>query len=269
MLACVASNSGSMENDPNHTGGSSSSSSHQVEVDLLSRNTALERVSKHWFSTKKRLETTQSEYYKVASDKEKRDAMPDLDKMLKKLGFSSYAEFKTLYRNLYCAQLKIIDDFWKIAYSEKNGKILKITINSIPNIDQDPFYSHIFQKMPDTIFANDSRYFPSGSHNKIIDDLKFVLVNEGALRQYNLREIILDPNLPVDLFPTLFKELIQLCRALDSLNTPLNTAHFADDAVIDSALQAYRSFQEEHGYYQDGANLRASCKAINDQIQTR
>ena len=191
--------------------------------------------------------------------------MPDLDKMLKKLGLSSYAEFKTRYINLFRAQIKIIDDFSKIAYlekKEKNGKILKITINSIHNMDQDPLYSHIFKKMPDMIFTNDSHYFDSGSHNNIIDNLKSALGYEDTLRQYHLREIILNyPDLPVDLFPTLLKELIQLCRALYSLDTALNTAHFADDAVIDSALQAYRSFQEEHpGHYQDGANLRASSK---------
>ena len=153
---------------------------------------ALKSVWKHWFSTKERLQTTQVEYYKVASNEKKRDAMPDLDKMLKKLGLSSYAEFKTRYINLFRAQIKIIDDFSKIAYLEKNGKILKITINSIHNIDQDPLYSHIFKKMPDMIFTNDSHYFDSGSHNNIIDNLKSALGYEDMLRQYDLREIILN-----------------------------------------------------------------------------
>ena len=275
LLACLTSNSASIEDDPyyKHTGGSSGSSciagdecygascsseapefpiSKYTEQSIFSnsvvattRDKALKCTLYNYFL---KFKLCQTKYYKLTA----------LKNMLSKSDFTSYIEYKNFILDCFSRFVSIRDIYYspfshlilsELTYNEINTSFSNM--NFLRKMPQK--YSLKFNKMLNRTSINTIHVInPDSCSYKIVDELLLAL---NSNKMDDIAKIILNPDLPVDLFPTVTKKLIEEYRNLHNFG-----AAFENDSEIDVFLKAY---QENPYHSRDVANLRASSKGIN------
>jgi hypothetical protein len=252
------------------------------------RDEALERVLDNHFPQfrfpkfKQELQAAQDAYHTAVPTIEKRSAISALDKMLNKLGpsYMAYANHFVEGMRSFTSRLDMICTYLFIAsradpmYLKNNGMHYYVRISDGKYLSNDGLLSifreftddksinHFYENNPlkmENVITNPSIY----DDNTIVDSFKDALLSRN---EDDLEKIILDPNLPIHLFSTIFKEFIEEYRILRDVNIAFIKADFKDICEFNRSLSAYRSFKRALNSYEDAARLAASSKAINDRV---